>query len=92
VYIYKQIVYVNKSNYFGAHIKKKITHFSLISYYNQVTVNAARFGVACCELWLFPNESSGCCLGLHTGGEGNGPKSMSATPLSRFSALLFTDL
>lgn len=64
----------------------------IITSYIQVTVNAARFGVACCEGGLFPNESSGCCLGLRTGGEGNGPKSMSATPLSRFSELLFTDL
>jgi len=52
----------------------------------QVTVNAGRFGVA----WFFPNES--CCLELLVGGEGNGPKSMSETPLSRFSELLFIDL
>lgn len=58
----------------------------------QVTVNAARFGVDCCDDGLFPKELSGCCLGLRTGGEGNGPKSISATPLSRFSELLLVDL
>lgn len=65
--------------------------YQTLSYF-QVTVKAGRLGVVCCDDELLSNETSRCCLLLFTGGVGNGPKSISETPLSRFSELLFTDL